>query len=262
MKTKTTYSLFALAMISLSYIVGGLTIKYELFPYNLYKSQYVLDLPEPHVDYTNKKDLITGEFDSTSALLKELRKGGFVLYLRHADKFENESSRQIRGALDSFEAITLNSHTHPTYDTGNALSDFGQVQSWILNKVLIEELKLPIGKVISSPIKRCRETANIISGQIPETSDLLIYDAILKPIEIDKIKVKQLDLFNNSFADKNNTIIVAHGFPVLERIGIKVNIGQADTLVLKKNSNGTIEVAEWLTISDWVNLLARKIKYE
>jgi phosphohistidine phosphatase SixA len=184
------------------------------------------------------------------------------LYLRHADKFENESSRQIRGALDSFEAVTLNSHTHPTYDSGHGLSDFGQVQSWILNKVLIEELKLPIGKVISSPIKRCRETANIISGQIPETSDLLIYDAILKPIEIDIIKVKQLDLFYNSFSDKNNTVIVAHGFPVLERIGIKANIGQADTLVLKKNSTGTIEVAEWLTISDWVNLLARKIKYE
>jgi phosphohistidine phosphatase SixA len=126
----------------------------------------------------------------------------------------------------------------------------------------MEELKLPIDKVISSPIKRCRQTANIIFGQTPESSELLIYDSILKPVEIENIKVRQLELFHNSFSDKKNSVIVAHGFPVLERIGIKANIGQSDTLILKKNSIGTIEVVEWLTISDWVNLLERKIKHE
>lgn len=260
MKNKIVYSLIALATICLSYISGGLTIKYELFPYNLYKSQYVIELPEPLINYSNKQKLISNQFNSEKELLKELRKGGFIFYMRHADKFENESSKQIRGALDSFESVTLNNYSHPSYDKGHALSEFGEIQSWILNKVLIEELKIPIGRVISSPIKRCRQTADIIFKVKPELSDLLLYDAILKPKEIQDIKTKQLKLFENSFLEKENTAIVAHGFPVLERIGIKANIGQSDTLILRRKSDGSIEVLEWLTITDWINLIDREVK--
>lgn len=244
----------------LSYLIGGLTVKYELFPYSFLRSYYFNEVQSPLVIYSKKQELITTPFDSSLLLLEELRKGGFILYMRHADKFENESSRQIRAALDSFESVTANKYIHPHYEIGHALSDYGKVQSWILNKIF-NELKIPIGKVISSPIKRCRETANIISEQKIETSDLLLYDGILTNDEANKIKLKQTSLFQNSFSNHSNTLIVAHGFPVLQRIGINANVSQSDTLILKKNSKGNIDVVEWLTIEDWVNLLDRRSLY-
>ena len=65
-------------------------------------------------------------------------------------------------------------------------------------------------------------------------SNLLLYDGILNEKEINKIKENQLKFFKSSFSRKSNTAIVAHGFPVLQRIGINANIGQSETLVIKK----------------------------
>lgn len=249
---------FPLLFVSfLSYLIGGITIKYELFPYSLYKSHYRNSSHTPLVDYINKHKLITSPYNSSFQLLEELKKGGFIIYIRHADKFENESSHQIRSALDSFESVTANKYTHPHYEQGHALSEYGKVQSWILNKIF-NDLEIPMNKVISSPIKRCRETAEIITELKVESSNLLLYDGILNSSEINKIKVKQLSLFQNSFSNDNNTLIVAHGFPVLQRIGINANIGQSDTLLLKKKSDGNIHVVGWFTINDWVGLLNRK----
>ena len=116
--------------------------------------------------------------------------------------------------------------------------------------------------MISSPIKRCRETATIVSGAKPTTSKLLIYDGILKPFEVNNIISKQRELFSSSFSEKNNSLIVAHGFPVLQRIGINAKINQSDTLILKKISDKSFEVVEWFSINDWVSLLERKLNYD
>ena len=247
-----------LILVLFFYLLGGLTIRYELFPYNIFKSRNLGAVESSLINYENKSDFIKYDYNSPSDFLEDLKSGGFIFYIRHADKFENDSSKQIRGALDSFESISKGTHFHPTYDKGHALSEYGKIQSWILNKVLIEELKIPFGKIISSPIKRCKQTANIIFEQNPKTSDLLIYDGILKTSEINQIIPEQLDMFYNSFSESNNTAIVGHGFPVLERIGIKASIGQSETLILRKNSTGKLEVVEWYNIGDWVHLLERK----
>ena len=250
-------NLLALIFVSfLSYLIGGITIRYELFPYSLFKSHFHNETLNPLVNYSNKHELITSTYNSSLSLLDDLKKGGFIMYMRHADKFENHSSSQIRSVLDTFESVTANKHIHPHYDQGLGLSEYGKVQSWIINKIF-NELEIPIDKVISSPIKRCRETANIISEQKVDTSKLLLYDGILTSDEISKIKPKQTSLFQNSFSNHKNTLIVAHGFPVLQRIGINANISQSDTLLLKKNSIGKIQIVEWLTINDWANMLDR-----
>ena len=87
---KTNKLLITLILLfTIGYIVGAFTIKYELFPYNIYKSQYIIDYNENLVEYHNKKDLIYKKFNSTTELIDSLRQGGYVLYMRHADKFEN-----------------------------------------------------------------------------------------------------------------------------------------------------------------------------
>ena len=243
-----------LTAITLSYLVGFLTYKFEWYPYNLYKSYKFNDIGGT---FENKHQIFNPEFSSKSELLKALKKGGFILYMRHADKFENSSSNQIRSALDSFEAVTSTVHTHQSYDKGLGISEYGEIQSWILNKIIIEELGIPFKKLISSPIKRCRQTASIVFGKEPEISNFLIYDSILTDKERNYIIPKQKDLFENSFLLDGNTAIVAHGNAVLNRIGILANIEQSDTLVLQKNQDGKIVIVDWLRIEDWVKMLER-----
>ena len=97
----------------LFYVLGGLTIRYELFPYNIFKSRNSGEFESSLVNYENKSSFTKYDYNSPSDFLEDLKKGGFIFYIRHADKFENESSKQIRGVLDSFESISKRTHFHP-----------------------------------------------------------------------------------------------------------------------------------------------------
>lgn len=92
-----------------------------------------------------------------SAVLDELRQGGFVIYFRHAATV---------GARAGAEADDL-AHC----GTQRVLSGAGQADAVQIGKA-IKLLGVPVGKVSASPYCRTRETAQLIFGRFEQEPDL------------------------------------------------------------------------------------------
>lgn len=90
-------------------------------------------------------------------LVGELRKGGYVLFLRHASTdFSQDDSR-----MTSFEDCA----------TQRNLTDKGRAEARALGEH-IRRLKIPIGEVLASPFCRTMETARLAFGKARATSDV------------------------------------------------------------------------------------------
>jgi hypothetical protein len=91
------------------------------------------------------------------ALLDELRKGGYVLYLRHASTdFSKDDSR-----MASFEDCA---HQRP-------LTDKGRDEARAIGSH-IKHLRIPIDKVYASPFCRTVETAMLAFGKAEKTQEV------------------------------------------------------------------------------------------
>ena len=84
-----------------------------------------------------------------SALVTELRRGGYSLYFRHtATDFSQNDARLVIGDCS----------------TQRRLTDAGRDQARAIGAA-INALKLPLGEVIASPYCRTMETARLITGR-------------------------------------------------------------------------------------------------
>ena len=90
-----------------------------------------------------------------SALMKELQHGGYVIVFRHAMTNWNE-----RDAAEG----NFSDRSHQ-----RNLSQAGQKQAAVIG-VSIKALKIPIAKVLASPMWRCRDTAQLAFGEYDTTS--------------------------------------------------------------------------------------------
>ena len=99
----------------------------------------------------------------TPELLREIRKGGFVLYLRHG---ATDNSRP-----DRVPGVDLNDCT-----TQRPLSDEGRAMMRYLGKAM-REARIPFGQILVSPMCRTRESAQLAIGDTFEISEPLMYSA-------------------------------------------------------------------------------------
>src|SRR5947207_11357964 len=87
---------------------------------------------------------------SPAALVAELRKGGYVLYFRHAGTEMSQNDSKSLGPTDCANQRNL--------------SPKGREDARAIGRAL-HELGMPVGKVLASPMCRTVETANLIFGQ-------------------------------------------------------------------------------------------------
>ena len=187
MSNKKIYSFFALAMMGLSYIIGCLTIKYELFPYNLYKSQFIVG-SQPEV-----------EFHESEPLFNLIKKGGYVIQFRH--------THRNRLAIPVIPAsVDLN---YSCLDGAN-LTTLGIEQAkWI--KINIERNNIPVGEIHSSPACRLRQMNEIIFPEKDITySDFLLYDRILTKDQVIQKKIYLNLLLTKPIPNSTNRFIMGH----------------------------------------------------
>jgi len=228
-----------------AYLFGGLTVKYRLFP---------LKRP-PEVPLAKAKNDPANKFAGTE-LLRELMRGGYVLYFRHAAR-ESDYSAGIF-ALESLMSVTQKEIRHPTSRYAVCLNEKGKVQSWLINE-LFRELKIPVGKVVSSPICRSMETAQLAFGKIDELHPALVHPPLQLPEQKEEFKNKKLKLLATLPAPGTNTVVVAHGGGTLEQTGISYSkFNQSDTIIMKSLGENKVEFIAKMTLLDWANLLERK----
>ena len=163
--------------------------------------------------------------DSENKILDNLKKGGNLIFIRHA---------YAPGGGDP------NNFDINDCSTQRNLSDEGREQSKKIG-IFFKENNIPISLVISSQWCRCKETANIAFKDFSTNSFLnSFYSSKFK-----KNKVKQVEQLNNyvkKFKSDKNLVFVTHYVLISEVLNYTPSSGEI--VVSDKNFNiiGNIEI--------------------
>lgn len=141
-------------------------------------------------------------------LLAKLRKGGYVLYLRHG---YTDNSRP-----DQFPNVDL-----ADCNTQRLLNDQGRALMREVGKSLLKA-KIPLGEIIVSPMCRTLESAKLAIGDKFETDEALMYSANMTHEE----KLPRLQslkkLLAAPIAPGSNRLLLAHAPNLADLIGFFV----------------------------------------
>ena len=122
----------------------------------------------------------------TLAWVEKLRKGGFILYFRHASR----DAWPLVSAFDVYAlAANLQDPSLVSFRRAVCLTDQGIEEAKILGKIL-ELAKIPTGTVVSSPSCRAMQTAIHAFGKVDRVDNSLLYVALLS----DKVPVSYTHL--------------------------------------------------------------------
>ena len=168
-------------------------------------------------------------------LPEELRKGGYVLYLRHTSTdFSKDDTR-----MASFEDCA---NQRPLTDKGRdeARAIAGH----------IKRLGIPIGAVYASPLCRTVETAMLAFGKAEKTQEVRggpvrsddpkRYDALKK-------------LLSTPPAQGQNTVISSHGNPFYAVFGAPY-LAEGELAVVRPGSKDGFVLAGRIRLEDWPGL--------
>jgi hypothetical protein len=165
-------------------------------------------------------------------LVDELRKGGFVLYVRHASTdFSKDDTR-----MASFE------------DCANQrpLTDKGRNEARALGGQ-IKRLGIPIGKVYASPFCRTVETAMLAFGAAEKMQE--VRGGPLKsddPKRYDALK----RLLASGPAPGMNNVISSHGNPFFAIFGAPY-LAEGELAVVRPDSKGGFALTGRIRLEDW-----------
>ena len=138
------------------------------------------------------------------AVLPELRKGGYVFYIRHA---ATEHSKKDNVSVDLEDCASQ-----------RPLSMEGREQATNIGKAFVK-LAIPVGDVLSSPFCRCKDTASLAFGRI-EVDENLFFVMTLGRKEKQKKAAYLRSLITSKLANSSNRIIVSHTSNLKESVGI------------------------------------------
>lgn len=134
-------------------------------------------------------------------LLNELRKGGYVIYFRHASTdFSRDDTR---------------SKSDEDCDNQRPLTDKGRDEARAIGAA-IKELKIPVGSVFASPRCRTMETAMLAFGHADRSSEARAGPA--RPGSEDRYAPLRA-LLSSPVKPGSNTVIASHGNPFFATAG-------------------------------------------
>lgn len=177
---------------------------------------------------------------ATPELIEQLRKGGFVIYFRHA-------TTELTGATESAEDLTK-------CETQRQLSEAGREQATTIGKA-IHVLNIPIGKVWSSPFCRCKDTANLIFGRFE--IDKTLYFALKVSDEERKLQAEAMRrMLATTPPAGTNTVIVSHSANLREATGIWPK-PEGTAYIFKPGAGNSSEPVAKILPNEWSQFASR-----
>ena len=140
-------------------------------------------------------------------LIPKLRRGGYVIYLRHMSSDHSHEDKR---------PVNLNDCS-----SQRPLSQKGRQQASELGKAF-RQLKLPIDKVISSPFCRCRDTARLAFGRFVISDSLYFAMGLTREGKEAKGKLVR-EMLATQPARGKNVVIVSHTANLQEAVGLWPN---------------------------------------
>jgi phosphohistidine phosphatase SixA len=183
------------------------------------------------------------EVMATPALLGDLRKGGYVLYLRHGT---TDNSR-----ADRAPSVDLND-----CNTQRVLNDEGRKLSASVGQA-IAKAKIPVGEVFHSPMCRARDSAELafpaLRGKLqPELN--LAYTANLTAEEKKPVLAATRKLVSTPVAPGSNRVLVAHAPNMADLMGYFVK-PEGTMVVLRPLGHDKFEYIASIPPTLWPSLL-------
>lgn len=180
---------------------------------------------------------------ATPALLADLRKGGFVLYLRHGT---TDNSRPDRAP-----SVDLND-----CNTQRVLNDEGRKLAAAVGQY-ISRAKIPVGEVFHSPLCRARESAELafpaMHGKLQQEL-YLAYTANLTAEEKKPVLLATRKLVSTPVAAGTNRVLVAHAPNMADLMGYFVK-PEGTMVVLRPLGDEKFEYIASIPPTLWSGLL-------
>ena len=183
------------------------------------------------------------EIMATPALLADLRKGGFVLYLRHGT---TDNSR-----ADRAPSVDLND-----CNTQRVLNNEGRKLIASVGRAMAKA-KIPVGEIFHSPMCRARESAELAfpaqrARLQPELN--LAYTANLTAEEKKPVLAATRKLVSAPVAPGSNRVLVAHAPNMADLMGYFVK-PEGTLVVLRPLGNEKFEYIASIPPTLWASLL-------
>jgi phosphohistidine phosphatase SixA len=180
---------------------------------------------------------------ATPELLAEVRKGGYVLYMRHGT---TDSSR-----ADRAPSVDLNDCS-----TQRVLNDEGRKLSAAIGQDLVKA-KVPIGEIFFSPLCRARESAELafpaMKGKMHAELNLA-YSANLTAEEKKPVLAATRKLVSTPVAPGTNRVLVAHAPNMADLMGYFVK-PEGTVVVLRPLGQDRFEYLGSIPPTLWATLL-------
>jgi len=170
-----------------------------------------------------------------AALLAELRRGGYVLYIRHTSTDFGQNDAKMTGYEDCANQRNL--------------TDKGRQEARAVGEH-IKRLKIPIGRVLASPYCRTMETARLAFGKAQpmqearggpsRTDDPQRYDGLRK-------------LLASQPSPGTNTVISSHGNP-FHAVAGPPYLAEGEIAVVRPEGDLTFTVLGRVRLEDWALL--------
>jgi phosphohistidine phosphatase SixA len=172
-----------------------------------------------------------------STLVPRLRSGGYLIVLRHSITDHSVADRDQRGEEFSDRSTQRN------------LTKEGETQAARIGKA-IAALGIPIDTVLSSPMWRCRDTAQIAFGHYRAMPELVRRGA--------EYRAKRVALLGTEPEEGKDVVLVTHQdllIPIIEGLR-RDQIQEGDALIVRPLGKGTFEIVAQVTPDDWERLEA------
>jgi phosphohistidine phosphatase SixA len=170
-------------------------------------------------------------------LVNELKKGGYVLYFRHAATDFSQDDTKSRGPTDCANQRNL--------------TEKGREEARAIGRVFAE-LRIPVGRVLASPMCRTDETARLIFGKA-EPSSAVRGDAELTAADARRYEPLRR-LLSAPVALGTNLAIVSHGNPFY-RVAGPPRLQEGEMAVIK-SAGGDFELVARVPPQAWHGILA------
>lgn len=167
-----------------------------------------------------------------------IKNGGYILYFRHAHR-----EKWIDVAMyDAMEALNQLDASQLYFKKAVCLSEMGLVQARMMGE-FIKKIKMPIGKIITSPSCRARQTSELMFGSIGDINNLLLHPGPYNE-KISEFR-KSIKEFIIGLPDDNekNIILSAHNGVIKREIfdevkkDINFSLEEGGFYVMKKFKN-------------------------
>jgi len=216
-----------LALVLLAIIVGSSGILAFVGPRQFATSDYAL---APH-----SIKLLSGQ-----PLLNRLKAGGNVLYFRHF----HTTSDGVNDDTRQWEIGRMPESAYEDCSWQRPLTEFGRTRARMVGAAL-QQLEIPIDRIIASPFCRCRESAALLTGRTPETFTALVFPRMEHTRERAESFVHNLLAAGTS--SSGNTVVVAHR-PPMDQFG-RIMEGEAYIFSTDHDQRydliGRVEPHEW-----------------